>query len=197
MATISGILMSMWGILKFLVPTGVEPILFFTTFLLTAVLVFTIVQTIAFFRENRAVSAVIALVVAYFTASSVFVTIMISKLFPNIGLAMMAIIGVMLVVVFLAPEKFKEGLGISPLIGILIFLVIIWLTWIFAAPALESAGILATIQGATGFGISSEDVALVLVIIGIVAGIYFLFKGPKRDDDDEGFFKKLIRVSRR
>jgi len=194
MASLTGIVTSAWDMLKWLVPSGVEPVLFFTTFLITAALVFAIMQMIEFFKTNRPVSFVIALVVAYFTASSAFVTIMVSKLFPNIGLAIMAIVGVMLVLVFLAPDTFKEGLGVSPIIGIGIFIVIIWLTWIFAAPALENAGVLDTIRTSTGFGITNEDVALVITVAIIVGGLYFLFRGPKADTNEAGFFKKLFKV---
>jgi hypothetical protein len=196
MASISGIVVSAWEVLKTLVPTGVEPVLFYTTFIITAALIFAIAQVITFFKENKALAMIIAVVISYFTASSAFVTIMVSKLFPNIGLAIMAIVGVMLVLVFLAPEKFKEGLGVSPIIGLGIFLVIIWLTWIFAAPALASSGILAQIQGATGFGVSNEDVTILIIAAVVIGGLYFLFKG-KDETKGESFFDKLFKVYRK
>ncbi|MDD5182269.1 MAG: hypothetical protein PHC66_03805 [Candidatus Nanoarchaeia archaeon] len=188
MSVITEVLSTVWDVLKAIVPSGVEPILFFTTFLITAVLVFSIVQLIEFFKTNRPLALISAVVIGYFTASSVFVTIMVSKLFPNIGLAIMAILGVMLVLVFLAPNKFKDkGMGISIPIAIAVFAVIIWLTWVFAAPALESAGILSQIRGVTGFGITNEDVAVVIVALVIIGGLYFLFKGP--DTNNAGFLK--------
>lgn len=196
MVSISGIFVSIWDILKIIVPTGVDPVLFYTTFLITAALIFAIAQVISFFKDNRALSMILAIVIAYFTASSAFVTIMVSKLFPNIGLAIMAIIGVMLVLVFLAPDQFKEGLGVSPIIGIGIFLVIIWLTWTFAAPALESAGILAQISGATGFGITNEDVTILVIAAAVIGGLYFLFKG-KDENKGDSFFDKLFKVYRK
>ena len=189
MATLTGIIASVWDVLKMVVPSGVDPILFFLTFLITSVLVFVILQVIKFFKGNNALSAIIAIVIAYFTASSVFVTIMISKLFPNIGLAIMAIVGVMLVLVFLAPNMFEKGFNIKLPIGIAIFVVIIWLTWIFAAPALESAGILAQISSSTGFAITNEDVALVITIAVIIGGLFMLFKKPTPPGQTSKFFK--------
>jgi len=194
LATISGIVVSAWDILKAIVPTGVEPVLFYTTFIITAALIFAIAQVITFFKDNKALAMIIAVVISYFTASSAFVTIMVSKLFPNIGLAIMAIVGVMLVLVFLAPEKFKEGLGVSPVIGLGIFLVIVWLTWIFAAPALESSGILAQIDSATGFGVSNEDVTILIIAAVVIGGLFFLFKS--KDDTQESLFDKFFKVRR-
>lgn len=181
MATVSGILSTVLDLLKGLVPAGVEPIMFFATFLMTAILVFSIVSIIEFFKTNRALALVSAIIIGYLTASSAFVTIMVAKLFPNIGLAIMAILGVMLVFVFLAPNKFKgKGLGISPLIGVLILIAVVCLTWVFAAPALQQSGILAQISGTTGFAISNEDIAIVVIAIVVIGGLYMIFKGPDK-----------------
>ena len=196
MVVLTEIVNSMWSILKSFVPAGADPVLFYTTFLITAALVFAVLQVVSFFKNSRALSVVVALIIAYFTASSAFVTIMVSKLFPNIGLAIMAILGVMLVLVFLAPDLFEKGLGVSPVIGILIFLVIVWLTWVFAAPELQKTGILDTISGATGFGITNEDVALVITIAVVLGGLYFLFKGESKTQG-ESFFDKMFEVHRK
>jgi hypothetical protein len=191
-ASVAGVITSMWSMLQQVVPKSVEPVLFFLTFLLTLVVVFLVLQQISFFQKSRGIAFIAALVFAYFTASSVFVTVLVSKLFPNIGLAIMAIMGIMLVVVFLSPGSLKEGFAGTPIIVIAVFIITMWLTWTFAAPELERTGALSAISGATGFAINNEDTAVIIVAIVILMVFYFIFKTPNKDTEGRGAFAKWL-----
>ena len=190
-ASVSGVITSMWNILQQVVPKSVDPALFFMTFLLTLVIVYLVLKQISFFQKAGGVAFIAALVLAYFTASSVFVTVLVSKLFPNIGLAIMAIMGIMLVIVFLSPASLKEGeFSGTPIIVIAVFIITMWLTWTFAAPELEKTGALSAITGATGFAINNEDAAVIIVAIVVLLIFYFIFKTPNPDEEGRG---KLTR----
>lgn len=178
MVSVSGVFGSMWELLKAVVPQNVDPVLFFATFIISAALIFVVIQTIKFFQESRGTALIISLILAYFTASSAFVTVIVSKFFPNVGLVMMAILGIMLVIVFVSPDSAKEGFSGSPIIIIIAFVVIVALTWSFAAPELQAAGV---IGSGTGSSITNEDTALIIFVIMMMGFMYFLFKGPKKE----------------
>jgi hypothetical protein len=175
--SLTGIIKSMWDVMQMMVPKTVDPILFYMTFVMTAVVIYVILMQIKFFEKAPGVRLVICIVTSYFTASSAFVTILVSKLFPNIGLAIMAIMGIMLVAVFLAPDSLKkDGFPGTPIIVIVVFIITLWLTWSFAAPELEKTGVLSMIKGPTGSGISNEDAAVVGFFLFGAFVLYMVFK---------------------
>jgi hypothetical protein len=178
--------------LQQVVPASVEPVLFYLTFILTLVIVFLVLQQVSFFQKSRGITFLAAVVIAYFTASSAFVTVLISKLFPNIGLAIMAIMGIMLVIVFLAPGSLKEGFTGTPIIVIAVFIITMWLTWTFAAPELAKTGALSAISGASGFAINNEDAAVIIVAIVALMIFYFIFKTPNPENEGKGRFVKWL-----
>lgn len=192
MVSITGVVKSMWDIMLQLVPKGVDPVLFYLTFILSLALIFVILQLIQFFREKRGTAFIIAVIIAYFTASSVFVTVLISKLFPNIGLAIMALLGIMLVAVFLSPNSMKEGFTGTPIIVIAVFIITMWLTWTFAAPELEKTGALGAISTATGFAIDNEDTAVIVFGIIVLFVLYMVFRTPDNQDGKGGKLLKWL-----
>jgi hypothetical protein len=114
----------------------------------------------------------------YFAASSAFVTVIISKLFPSIGLVMMGILGLLLVVAFVTPKSFEQGMAGGPLIIIIAFVVIIYLTYTYAAPELQKRGFISDTLGTT---VTNQDMALIIAVV-IVLGIVFAIvsSGRKR-----------------
>lgn len=179
MVTISGVFGEMWDVLGSMAPVGVNPVYFWATALITFALIFIAIQLLPFMQKNKAVAFIAALVFAYFTASSAFVTIIVAKLFPNIGLVLMAILGLLLVVAFISPESVKEGKFTgTKFIAIFAFLVIIWLTYTFAAPQLLAQGyITSTVTGS----ISEEDLAIVLIILVVIGLLSMLTKKKSKD----------------
>ena len=191
MVSITGILGEAWSLLAAIAPLGVEPIYFWATAAITFAIIFAAAIYLPFVKDNRWIAFIFAIVMSYFTASSAFVTIIISKLFPNIGLALMALLGLLLVVAFMAPKSFEDG-GFTGVKGISIiaFIFIIWLTYTFAAPQLIAQGYL---TGPLTGAISEEDIAVVIIVL-ILIGMGSVMMG-KKQDGDESFLKKLGKAT--
>ena len=191
MGFVTEVMNSMFKILQGFVPIGVDPIYFWLTFIIAFAMIFLILIMLPFFQESRGLAGLVALVISYFTASSAFVTIIIAKLFPNVGLVIMGILGIMLVVGLLAPNSFDEGMIAAPFILIVAVVIILWLTYSFVAPELQAAGF---ISEGLGTSIGSEDVAMVIAAL-IVIGIVFSIMKPanKGESAMEKAFKGLFK----
>jgi hypothetical protein len=174
----SGVLQALIDILKAFTPTGVQPLLFYATFIISLGLLYVVLAMgVPYFKQHKGIAFITALVISYFVASSAFVTIIISKLFPNVGLALMAIIGVMMVIAFISPESLEGGMSWTPLIVIVTFAIVIYLTYAFAAPELQASGALAGVSFG-GFAITNEDAAIIIIGIAVIVGIFALVRTP-------------------
>ena len=185
MVSLSGVFSEVWGILEMIAPLGVDPVYFWATALITFAIIFAAAQYLPFMKDNKAIALIIALVMAYFTASSAFVTIIVSKMFPNIGLVLMAILGLLLVVAFMAPKSFDKGFTGTKFIAIAAFIFIIWLTYTFAAPQLQAQGY---ITGPLGNAISEEDIAVVVIVL-ILVSLGAMLIGKKEGSEESGIKK--------
>lgn len=161
-------------ILVSLTPAGVEPIYFYSTFLIVLSLSYMLFSLISPIKDNKAVSFIASVVFAYFAASSAFVTVIISKFFPNVGLVIMAVLGILLVVAFVTPESFKQsGAPAANLIMLVAFIFILYATYTYAAPELIAKGY---ISSNLGLNISTEDWAIIIVILIVLFGLYMMLK---------------------
>ena len=193
--SVTGIFDSMLGILTGFVPIGVTPIYFWLTLVISLGIIFLLMQNLPFFKDSRGIAFIVSAIIAYFVASSAFATIIIAKLFPSIGLAIMAILGLLMVIALLSPKSFEGEEGFmpyAPIIVIIVFLVIIWMTYSAAAPELSAAGF---ISKSTGIAISDSDMALVIVAIAVIGGLWLVFK-PKSRTGSEGLKKFWEVISR-
>lgn len=190
MVTISGVFSSIFEILKNLVPVGVDPIYFWLTLILSFGIIFLLLQLLPLFNDKRGIAFIVALVMSYFVASSAFATIVIAKLFPNIGLAIMAILGLLMVIALLSPGSFKGGLKFTVPIALVAFIFVIFMTYSSVAPELAKAGFISPGLGTT---ISDNDVAMVIAAI-IVVGLLYMLVAPKGDGTStfgDKFFKLM------
>jgi hypothetical protein len=161
-------------ILSLIVPTGVEPVLFYATFLVVIAISYLLFYTlIPITKEHKVLSLIISLVFAYFAASSAFVTVIVSKLFPNVGLVLMAILGLLLVIAFISPGTFgSEGTPGANLIMIAAFIFLVYATYVYAAPELIKQGYL---PSGPNFIISASDWAIIIIGIIVIGGIVWMF----------------------
>ena len=191
MVTISGVFGSIFYILKNLVPVGVDPVYFWLTLIVSFGMIFLLLQILPLFKDKRGIAFVVALVMSYFVASSAFATIIIAKLFPNIGIALMAILGLLLVIALLSPGAFEgPGLRFTIPIAIVAFIFVIVMTYGSIAPELAKAGI---ITPGIGTAISDSDVAIVIAAIIVIVLLYMLV-APKREGPSsfgDKFFKLM------
>jgi len=178
MATIHGVLVSLAKMMGGLVPTGVQPIHFWLTFIISFAIIYIISLLLPIFKDHRGAAFIVAAVTSYFVAGSAFATLIIAKLFPNVGIAIMAILGFMMVVALLSPSSLKGGSSWTPLIVILAIVFVIWATYSSVAPQLQAAGIISS--GGTG-NISNEDVATIIAAIIVIGIIWAIVRVPHQD----------------
>ena len=172
---LEGIFENVIRILNLITPVGVEPVYFYSTFMLVMSLVYMLFYTLVPpLKGHKGVSFIASLTFAYFAASSAFVTVIVSKLFPNVGLAIMAILGILLVVAFVTPKSFGDkGMPAANLIMLGAVIFIIFATYTYAAPELAAQGY---ISPSLGTNISSEDWAIIIIMIVVIGGLYMMFR---------------------
>ncbi len=175
MVSISGIAGSMVNMLSGLVPMGVDPIYFWLTLVVTFAITFLLLLLVPLFQNHRGSAFVVAGVISYFVASSAFATIIIAKLFPNIGLALMAILGLLMVVALLSPNSLNSTSSYTTIVILIAIAFVIWMTYSSVAPQLQAAGF---ISPSMGTSISNNDAATIIAAV-IVIGVIWVLVHPK------------------
>ena len=189
MVTVTGVFTSLIEVLGLIVPVGIQPVYFWLTALITFGIVFMLVQQIPTFERNRGVAFVIALVTAYFVAASAVATLVISKLFPSVGIVVMFLLGFLMIIALLSPNSFKKGTTATRLITLIAMLFIIFMTYSAIAPELQATGV---ISESMGTSLSATDVAILIVVIAVIGVIYMIVSPPK-SDGGESTFKKAFK----
>ena len=163
---------AIWQGFAVLTPSGIQPEYFWSTFILIFALVYALLSKVSLFgqgmdNKGKGINVAIALVFAYFTASSAFATIIISKMAPSLGMLLVAVLSLVMVFAFLSGEgdfsqdKYKWVVGVITIIG---FGYILWSAF-------------SGVPGTSNISISTEDWGA-LIAIGIILGIlYYAFKG--------------------
>ncbi len=94
-------------------------------FLLIFALVFGILTKVKLFKENKAINAIIALVVALMAIQMEFVPTFFSQIFPRVGIALAIILGLFIIVgLFIDPDH-PAITWILMGIGLIIFIIVI------------------------------------------------------------------------
>ncbi len=173
---IEGIFTAIWQGFASLTPAGVSPEYFWPTFILVFAMVYTILEKVKVFGDiqhgnKRGIYLIVALVFAYFTASSAFATLIIAKMTPQLGMVLVAILVFLIIFTFLSGgddmtgEKYPKWL--------LWVMVLIGVAWVFGSTFFEVTG---TSFSTGSFALSQADMGIIfaLGIFGFV--LWFLFK---------------------
>jgi len=164
MSSVSEFFKLMFASVGALAPAGIDPTLFFTTFFVVFAIIFTGLSTVKVFgnaTNNNKIRAIFAFVAAYFTATSAFATVMISKLFPNLGIVLISVIVMLVVTSFVSGSGKPVSGGFLKVIMLLLVAWIIWNSWNSAT--WEVYGYKTQVQ------VSMQDIAdIVLVIIFVI-----------------------------
>ena len=94
-------------------------------FLLIFALVFGILTKVKLFKENKAINAIIALVVGLMAIQFSFVSVFFANIFPRVGVALMAILALFIVVGLFIDEKRLAINWILFGISVIIFVIVI------------------------------------------------------------------------
>ncbi len=191
MVSVIGVLSAMWDLLAAMSPVGIEPYLFWLTLMLSFGTILLLLNLIPLFRERKGITAIVGFVMAYFVASSSFAVIIISKLFPSVGIVIMFLLGLLMLVAIISPKSIKEGeFTAGPVIIIIGFLIVIWITYTAVAPELAAAGHISP----RGVGFSTEDLAAIIIIVVVLGVLWAVLRTPKVKEEPgpEKLFKWLF-----
>lgn len=159
------ILDQMWIILEQIAPTGANPVIFWLSFILVFSLTYLLLGMTHIFKGKNGLNALVSLVIAYFAAGSAFASIFLAEFFPNLTIALWAVLGLLMVMI-VAGFKGKSS-SLLAVVGFIAMLFVIFGTW---------QGVSAKMGIPSGaYGLSSEDIAALALIGFIVLILYFAF----------------------
>ena len=176
MGVVVGIVDDIWNILVQMVPRGMDPVIFWLSFLIIFALTYLVLIMTHIFgkkgEEHKGIAALVAMIIAYFAAGSAFSSIFMSYFFPNLTIGLWALLGISMVLI-VAGFKGKGG-GLLGIIAFIVVMFVIFATWQGASAKLG-------IQSGA-LGLSAEDYAM-LVILGFFALLgYYAFKSPSQQE---------------
>ena len=159
------ILDQMWIILEQIAPTGANPVIFWLSFILVFSLTYLLLDLTHVFEKRRGLNALVSLVIAYFAAGSAFASIFLAEFFPNLTIALWAILGLLMVMIVAGfGGKASSLLAVA---GFIAMLFVIFGTW---------QGVSAKMGIPSGaYGLSSEDIAALALVGFFALIIYFAF----------------------
>lgn len=174
------------NMLKPLAPAGVGGIAFAAVFLLIYGIIFAGLELVHFLGPNkRGLRAIISLVAAYFTSTSTFATVLISKVFPNLGIAVVGIAVFLIIVGLVFGSSRGEEKKLVPYLIILGFIgFVVWNAWNDTAIQLTGEGLQLPNLGSQEWGLIIFVIiflAIILIITGVGGGEgdHSVFKGFK------------------
>lgn len=175
-----------------LMPPGVTGLEFLSVFLVIYAIIFLLMERIKFLKDNRGARLLLSLAIAYFTATSTFSTILITKMFPYLGMVTVGLLMFIIIGAFMS--KNEEGFynlsgNLRFLIVIVAIGVIVILTWTSMAGELNLSGF--SMPRITGVDWGS------VIIIGIFIFIIMLIFMSGRKEKKEGGSKKILEGLRR
>jgi hypothetical protein len=176
------------GIGQALAPQGVDSITFFITFFLIFAITYVTAGLVPIFRDDKekkinknAIRIVIALAIAYFSATTPMVTTSIEKVFPSMGVILIGAVAFMFTIYFIFPDPSTAENAIKFILGPIVVGAILLIAW-GAIVQWETPLFTTTPDGIilAGLLITHYDIALILLIIGIAIFIILNMKTSDR-----------------
>jgi hypothetical protein len=170
-----------------IVPAGVSGIQFLSVFLLVYAIIFLLTSQVSILKDNRMAAAMFAVIIAFFTASSGFSVLLITKLFPNLGVVTMVMIAFLAVIAIMPKEKGTIGLTLGPILTIAGIALVIYFTWIGMAGSINLEGLsLPELSQTEIYGL-----VFLLLLVGFIVLIYLTGSKPKERNIGERIGKIL------
>jgi hypothetical protein len=120
-------------------PPGIEPTFFWGTFFLIFAIIFVAISKVKLFgSDNKAINVIIALVIAYFAASTTFTTVVLSKVFPNFSIGAVAILVFLIIIALVSGED--ASLGQKWYVYVFVGVVVLWI-FVSAIFQISGAGV--------------------------------------------------------
>jgi hypothetical protein len=153
---------------------GIDPMLFFgTLFLIFAILWMALKKVKLFGTENDIVNGLIALIIAYFAASSSFTTVLLASIFPNFSIAVVAIIVFLIIIAVVSGDE--AGFADKRVPYFITAVIILWFMYL----TLNQIGAMPEIGISGGMFWESWDATDWFIVILLVGGIIYFLKPQK------------------
>jgi hypothetical protein len=180
-------LSSAWQAASLIVPGGINPVAFYTVFIISFAVLFLLLEQIHLFtkaaepEKARGARLIIALILAYFIASSTIAVTVITKMFPNMGIAILAMLAFLLVVGMISPEGYKKT---SVLVLLIALIFVFWSTWTSAVQELGT-------EVKVPIELTSQDWGIVIAVAIFVFIVYMLLSFGK---PSESYGDKILKL---
>jgi hypothetical protein len=172
-----------------IVPAGVTGVQFISVFLLVYAIIFLLTSQIHILKDNRMAAVMFALVIAFFTASSAFSVLLITKLFPNVGMITMIMIGFLAVIAIIPKEEGVGKLTFGPLLTLAGIALVAYFTWTSMAGTISLEGLnLPELSKTEIYGI-----VFLLLLFGFILLIYLSGKKPRERQISKHFLRDLSK----
>ena len=139
-------------------------------FLLIFALVFGILTKVKLFKENKAINAIIALVIGLMAVQMDFVSAFFAEIFPRVGIALIFILGLFIVVGLFIDEKHQVLNWILVGIALVVFVIVI----------VQTAGVLGV---STGIWWQEHWLSVVGVVIVLAVVIAVIASGANKPNN--------------
>ncbi len=163
----------MWQSLAMFAPVGIEPSVFYAVFFVIFAIILSTLKKVPILGATTGdyrIHLVISLVMSYFTATSAFATVLITSLFPRIGIVILLGILALIVTSFMGAGDSLQGISK----GLMIFLFgwAVWNSWSFAT--IEAFG-----YKPTFLNISAQDWPQIILLLVLAWIFLYLIGGGK------------------
>ncbi len=167
------VLYSMWNILSQIVPTGINPTVFWLSFILITSFTYLLLSLIHLFKDNKGIRLLVSIIMGYFGAGSAFSTIFLATFFPNLTVGLFVMLGILMVFAMILPGKTYSGFAI---VAIIILFAVIFGTWQGVS---SQMGI--STGGASIPGMTPDDWAALILIIFVISVFVLSVRKPKQN----------------
>ncbi len=179
------ILYSMWNILSQIAPAGINPTMFWLSFILITSFTYLLLSLVHLFQSNKGIRLLVSIIMGYFGAGSAFATIFLATFFPNLTVGLFVMLGILMVFAMVVPGKTYSGFAIT---AIIILFVVILGTWQGVSSQMGiSSGVGAGVPGMT-----PDDWAALILIIFVIAVFVISARKPREKKFDWNKFMNLF-----
>lgn len=172
-----------------IMPPGVTGAQYLSVFFIIYAITFIMLSKITLLSKNKAAQLIIALSIAFFTAGSGFSVLLITKLFPNLGIVTMIILSFLVVLSILTPKETLDNIKWAPLMTIVAIGLIIYGTW-------TSMGNNINISGLSMPQVTTTEMYTIIFLLIFVGAIILIFFAGGKTPPKNDFMKKLFKTLR-
>lgn len=190
MSVVMEFLNTVWGILSSLSPIGIDPLMFWLMFIMFFAVIFLLIQKVHIFEDNRGLAAIVSGVISFFAASSSFTVVTVSRLFPNLTVMIMFLIGLLIIVALVKPRKGDESISYGVLVIIASFFVVIWMTYSSMSPMLVEEGYIS--EDVSSF-ITPDNILGIGIVLFVILIFWLIFRTPKSKGTGADNFATWLR----